>query len=196
MEVTDLSGAQTRGREAEARVLMDSDLGPLARDAVTDELLHTELIKLADDRHFFYQRVHHLMLDGYSAVLVLQRVAEQYDSYWTARNAGLHRGTNPDSGLRLPRRTPGRRERPCGSAPPTPTGSIGKPSCGMPQPPRDLPAGPRRRQFAGPCRQAAACRGRRSAGSAAGSAPALILTTAALYLHRITGERESPWPCP
>ena len=32
-----------------------------------------ELIRLSPDRHFFYQRVHHLLLDGYSAVLVLQR---------------------------------------------------------------------------------------------------------------------------
>ncbi len=109
MEVTDLSGA--RDPEAEARVLMDSDLG-LARDAVTDELLHTELIKLADDRHFFYQRVHHLMLDGYSAVLVLRRVAEQYQQLLDGaepRGAATG-GTAPGNarGLRLPRRTPGR----------------------------------------------------------------------------------------
>ena len=60
--------------EAEARALMDADLG-LPRDVRADELLHTELIRLSGERHFFYQRVHHLMLDGYSAVLVLKRVA-------------------------------------------------------------------------------------------------------------------------
>ena len=182
MEVTDLSGA--RDPEAEARVLMDSDLG-LARDAVTDELLHTELIKLADDRHFFYQRVHHLMLDGYSAVLVLRRVAEQYQQLLDGAAPGTapafgslaellaaenaHAGSDAadadraywESQLRDAPAAAGLAGRPAGAA------------SSLVRAARELPAP-----------AAAALR------SSAGSAPALILSTAALYLHRITGERD------
>ncbi len=60
-----------------AHELMDQDLAE-ARDVGGDALLHTQLIRVADSRYFFYQRVHHLMLDGYSAVLVLKRVAQLY----------------------------------------------------------------------------------------------------------------------
>lgn len=84
--VTDLSGTNDGGNrssgnlgESAARELMDSDLA-MPRDVAADELLHTELITLSETKHFFYQRVHHLLLDGYSAVLVLKRVAELYNS--------------------------------------------------------------------------------------------------------------------
>ncbi len=106
MEVTDLAAAQDP--EAQARALMDADLG-LPRDAATDQLLHTELIRLAPDRHFFYQRVHHLLLDGYSAVLVLRRVAEplQRPAGGRRRRSGFrrHRRLRPAPG------PPGRRGR-------------------------------------------------------------------------------------
>ena len=143
MEVTDLERVDP---EAEARVLMDSDLG-LARDVVTDELLHTELITLSDDRHFFYQRVHHLMLDGYSAVLVLQRVAEQYEELLDGAEPG---GTAAGN-------TAPRNARAFGSlaellaAENAYSGSDAadadrdywESSCGTPRPRQDLPAGPR-----------------------------------------------------
>ncbi|MGP4031718.1 amino acid adenylation domain-containing protein [Pseudarthrobacter sp. 1C304] len=181
--VTDLSGAHDP--EAEARVLMDSDLG-LARDVVADELLHTELIKLSEERYLFYQRVHHLMLDGYSAVLVLQRVAELYD------------------GLLANKENPGSTDTPAFGAliellaaekdyagsdaadadhaywkgqlqdAPAAAGLAGRPAgaaSSLVRAARTLPA-----------TAATALQ------SAAGSAPALVLTTAALYLHRITGE--------
>jgi amino acid adenylation domain-containing protein len=192
VEVTDLSGG--KDPEAEARVLMDADLG-LARDVVTDDLLHSELIKLSDDRHFFYQRVHHLMLDGYSAVLVLQRVAELYQGLLdSAEPRGAAAGnTRPGSApafgalaellaaendyagsdaadadrtyweaqLRDAPAAAGLAGRPAGTA------------SSLVRAARTLPD-----------TAAAALQ------SAAGSAPALILTTAALYLHRITGERD------
>ncbi|WCI08357.1 condensation domain-containing protein [Arthrobacter sp. OVS8] len=192
MEVTDLSGA--RDPEAEARVLMDSDLG-LARDAVTDELLHTELIKLADDRHFFYQRVHHLMLDGYSAVLVLRRVAEQYQQLLDgaeprgAATGGTAPGNAQDFGSLAELLAAENAHAGSGAADadraywesqlrdaPAAAGLAGRPAgaaSSLVRAARELPAA-----------AAAALR------SAAGSAPALILTTAALYLHRITGERD------
>ncbi|MFI5086156.1 MAG: amino acid adenylation domain-containing protein [Actinomycetales bacterium] len=79
--VTDLRTPDDEsGQHALARALelMDRDLGT-ARNVARDRLLRTELFRISDDRYFFYQRVHHLMLDGYSAVLVLRRVAELYD---------------------------------------------------------------------------------------------------------------------
>ncbi|HSO17593.1 MAG TPA: amino acid adenylation domain-containing protein [Arthrobacter sp.] len=190
LEVTDLSGA--KDPEAEARVLMDADLG-LARNTVTDELLHTELIKLSDDRHFFYQRVHHLMLDGYSAVLVLRRVAALYhgllesaephggaagniqdtpafgalaellaaeSAYAGSNNADGDRAYWEDR-LRDAPAAAGLAGRPTGAA-----SSLVRAARALPD------------------TAAAALQ------SASGSAPALVLTTAALYLHRITGERD------
>lgn len=76
LRVTDLRAAGADA-EAQARALMDADLErPRAVDG--DALLHLEVFRVADERHLFYQRVHHLMLDGYSAVLILQRVAAGY----------------------------------------------------------------------------------------------------------------------
>ena len=192
LDVTDLSGA--KDPEAEARVLMDSDLG-LARDVVRDELLHTELIKLSDERHFFYQRVHHLMLDGYSAVLVLQRVAELYHGLLDsteprgAAAGNTHPGSTPAFGalaelLAAENDYAGSDTADADRAhwedqlrdAPAAAGLAGRPAgaaSSLVRAARTLP-------------DAAAA----ALQSAAGSAPALVLTTAALYLHRITGERD------
>lgn len=186
LEVTDLSGA--KDPEAEARVLMDSDLGR-ARDVVTDELLHTELIRLSDDRHFFYQRVHHLMLDGYSAVLVLQRVAELYHGLLEEPENAGNNTTTPAFGalaelLAAEDYYAGSDTADVDRAywedqlrdAPAAAGLAGRPpgaASSLVRAARTLP-------------DAAAA----ALQSAAGSAPALVLTTAALYLHRITGERD------
>ena len=191
LEVTDLSGA--KDSEAEARVLMDADLG-LARNVVTDELLHTELIKLSDERHFFYQRVHHLMLDGYSAVLVLQRVAELYRGLPDSPEPGASAGTTQPGGalafgalaelLAAENDYAGSDTADADRAywegqlrdAPAAAGLAGRPAgaaSSLVRAARTLP-------------DAAAA----ALQSAAGSAPALVLTTAALYLHRITGERD------
>ncbi|WP_054010856.1 non-ribosomal peptide synthetase [Arthrobacter sp. ERGS1:01] len=78
--VTDMRGFQGESGAAEAHVrgVMDRDLAT-ARDVAAEPLLRVELFQLDGHRHFFYQRVHHLMLDGYSAVLVLKRVATLYN---------------------------------------------------------------------------------------------------------------------
>ncbi|MGP5071010.1 amino acid adenylation domain-containing protein [Arthrobacter rhombi] len=78
LQVTDLREA---GHDAErlARQRMDEDLGR-ARDIGGEELLGFEVFRVAEERHLFYQRVHHLMLDGYSAVLVLQRISDLYSA--------------------------------------------------------------------------------------------------------------------
>lgn len=89
LQVTDLRGA---GDDAERIAIqaMDTDLGQ-ARDVGGDELLHLEVFRVAEDVHLFYQRVHHLMLDGYSAVLVLQRISDLYSS-WEGASATAEAG--------------------------------------------------------------------------------------------------------
>ncbi|ASN39483.1 non-ribosomal peptide synthetase [Arthrobacter sp. 7749] len=85
LHLTDLRDSQqaTNGRSHEggalerARVLMDEDLAT-PRTMASDELLRLELFHIEDARYLFYQRVHHVMLDGYSAVLVLRRIAALY----------------------------------------------------------------------------------------------------------------------
>ncbi len=195
--LTDLSSVADNGatgtREAAARELMDADMG-LPRNAGSDELLHMELIRLSGDRHFFYQRVHHLMLDGYSAVLVLRRVAELYDSLLGGTDNAADGTAAGDSG-------------------PTAFGSLTELLTAEREYPESGSAGTDRSYWEQELRDAAPATGLAgrpdgSAGSvvraarrlpataaaalesAAGSGPALVLTTAALYLHRITGERE------
>ncbi len=187
LDVTDLS--RTADPEAEARALMDADLG-LPRDVRVDELLHTELIRLSGERHFFYQRVHHLMLDGYSAVLVLKRVARLYDRLLPGTAAAdataedgatfgslrdLQQAEQDYAGAPAAESDRGYWESALRDAPPA-AGLAGRP---------DGTANFLVRA-ARPLSPSAAA----ALASAAASAPALILTSAALYLHRITGERE------
>ncbi|WP_314213194.1 non-ribosomal peptide synthetase [Pseudarthrobacter equi] len=185
LDVTDLAGGADP--EAQARALMDADLA-LPRDPSSDNLLHTELIRLAPERHFFYQRVHHLLLDGYSAVLVLRRMAELYNTLMADDDGGQATGEGPgfarfkdllaaeagyagseaaaadrafwDAGLAEAPPATGLAGRPNGAA-----GSLIRASVALPR--------------------AAAM----ALEGAPASAPALVLTAASLYLHRITGER-------
>ncbi|WP_405784261.1 amino acid adenylation domain-containing protein [Streptomyces sp. NBC_00859] len=73
--LVDLSGHPEP--EGEARRLMAADLATAA-DPAEGPLVRMTLYRLADDRHFFHQQVHHLALDGYSAVLALGRIADAY----------------------------------------------------------------------------------------------------------------------
>ncbi|MBB5954040.1 amino acid adenylation domain-containing protein/non-ribosomal peptide synthase protein (TIGR01720 family) [Saccharothrix tamanrassetensis] len=41
-------------------------------------LFRFAVVKVADDRHFFYMRIHHLLCDGYSQVVFWRRLAELY----------------------------------------------------------------------------------------------------------------------
>jgi amino acid adenylation domain-containing protein len=86
LHVTDLrdsqlatkAGSNDGGALERARSLMDEDLAT-PRTMASDELLRLELFRIEDCRYLFYQRVHHVMLDGYSAVLVLRRIAVLYN---------------------------------------------------------------------------------------------------------------------
>ncbi|CAN7485074.1 amino acid adenylation domain-containing protein [Arthrobacter sp. LjRoot14] len=190
--VTDLSGTNDGGNrssgnlgESAARELMDSDLA-MPRDVAADELLHTELITLSETKHFFYQRVHHLLLDGYSAVLVLKRVAELYnsllgrDSEATAPAifGSLSELVDTESGYAGSPDADGDRsyweEQLRGAA--APAGLAGQPQGTARSLIRAVRALPRETAAA--------------VEAAAASAPALVLTAASLYVHRITGERD------
>ncbi|MGV9270946.1 amino acid adenylation domain-containing protein [Kitasatospora sp. NPDC003701] len=52
-----------------------------AIDPRTDPLFRFALIRTADDRHVWYQRYHHLLVDGLSIVLIERRVAELYSAF-------------------------------------------------------------------------------------------------------------------
>lgn len=185
LDVTDLAGAEDP--EAQARALMDADLA-LPRDPSSDNLLHTELIRLAPERHFFYQRVHHLLLDGYSAVLVLRRVAELYNTLLADDGGGQAAGEG--SGFA--------RFKDLLAAEADYAGSDGAaadrafwdaelaeapPATGLAGRPNGAAGSLIRASVALPPAAAMALEG------APASAPALVLTAASLYLHRITGER-------
>ncbi|PWW67009.1 non-ribosomal peptide synthetase [Actinokineospora spheciospongiae] len=77
LPVVDL--AEEPDPEEAARSWMRRDLAA-PTDVFGDRLFHAALIRLAPDEFFFYQRVHHLLLDGYGAVLVLRRIAEDYSA--------------------------------------------------------------------------------------------------------------------
>ncbi|MHA7223649.1 amino acid adenylation domain-containing protein [Arthrobacter sp. RHLT1-20] len=200
LEVTDLSAV--RDPDAEARTLMDADLG-LPHDAVRDALLHIELIRLSAERHYFYQRVHHLMLDGYSAVLVLKRIAGLYNGLLDNGRLGGVRDNRRLGGVPDDAERPGAAgfgsltELLAAEADYTISDAAGTDRAYWEAQLRDSPAAAGlagrpegtatslvRAARSLPATAAAAL------ASAAGSAPALVLTTAALYLHRITGERE------
>ena len=184
LDVTDLRKA--KNPEAEARSLMDSDLG-LPRNVATNALLHTELIKLSAERHFFYQRVHHLVLDGYSAVLVLKRVAGLYNAMLGGSVIGST-DSEPSFGS-LQELLAAEGSYPASNAAeadhmywdahladaPSAAGLAGRPDGAATSLVRSNRALPATTSTA--------------LASAAGSVPALVLTTAAIYLHRITGER-------
>ncbi|ASO18904.1 amino acid adenylation domain-containing protein [Actinoalloteichus hoggarensis] len=58
---------------------MHEDLA-VPRDPLRDRLFGFAVFVLPDDRTLWYQRVHHLLLDGYSSALLLRRVAALYSA--------------------------------------------------------------------------------------------------------------------
>lgn len=182
--VTDLRGLEgdASAAEAHARGVMDQDLAT-ARDVAADTLLRVELFQLTDNRYFFYQRVHHLMLDGYSAVLVLKRVALIY-------NEMLVHSSGPDISASFPPLEallaeesgyPGSRQAVADqdfwerSVTEPPTGLHGRPN-------RNASALLR---LTGELPQQVVS----GLADGAASAPAVILAAVALYLHKMTAER-------
>jgi amino acid adenylation domain-containing protein len=65
--------------EAAARAWMDHDLAtPL--DPLDGHLYLAALLRVDGQRSFLYQRVHHLLTDGYGATLLVRRTAEVYQA--------------------------------------------------------------------------------------------------------------------
>lgn len=77
-----------------ARRWMRDDLDR-AQDVRGETLFSEVVFRLGAERHFVYQRVHHLLLDGYGAMLVLGRVTEIHD----ALAAGTEPGPSPFGSL-------------------------------------------------------------------------------------------------
>lgn len=77
LEVVDLRGEDETSATATALARMDVEM-TTSRDIEGDELFGAILFRLAGDRSLFFQRVHHIMLDGYSAVIALHYLARVY----------------------------------------------------------------------------------------------------------------------
>lgn len=185
LQVSDLRGSGA-GAEEIARRRMDQDLAR-AREVDGGDLLHLEVFRVADDRHLFYQRVHHLMLDGYSAVLVLQRIAAGYSALLggtdaetapaSPGNAGSlaalveHEAAYEDSDAQGADRDywRGYLERTEGGHPLAgyPDGTAAATITHAQELPADVVSRP----------------------GQTGTAPAMLLATLAVYLHKMTGER-------
>ncbi|MBS0976426.1 condensation domain-containing protein, partial [Serratia rubidaea] len=74
--------------EAAATALMDIDLNGELRVSSGKPLYRNVLMRVADDRWFWYQRYHHLLVDGFSFTAITRRVAHIYSR--------LRRGETPD----------------------------------------------------------------------------------------------------
>ncbi|ACZ21844.1 amino acid adenylation enzyme/thioester reductase family protein [Sanguibacter keddieii DSM 10542] len=77
LEVVDLRSEDVDTAVEKARALMDAEMAT-PRDITGDELFGAILFRLAGDRSLFFQRVHHITLDGYSAVIALHYLARVY----------------------------------------------------------------------------------------------------------------------
>ncbi|SQJ14175.1 Enterobactin synthase component F [Serratia rubidaea] len=74
--------------EAAATALMDIDLDGELRVSSGNPLYRNVLMRVADDRWFWYQRYHHMLVDGFSFTAITRRVAHIYSR--------LRRGETPD----------------------------------------------------------------------------------------------------
>ncbi len=73
---------------AAAHTWMDADYAQ-PMDLAVDPLVNMTILRVADDRHLWYSRIHHVALDGYAAMTMVNRIAELY-------SAGLT-GTTPSA---------------------------------------------------------------------------------------------------
>lgn len=77
LHVRDLRELGPDRAEQDALAAMDRELStPRALDG--EELFGATLFRIAEDRALFFLRIHHILLDGYSAVIALRYVAETY----------------------------------------------------------------------------------------------------------------------
>lgn len=80
LTVIDLSDASdSEEARAEARRRIDGEM-ETARELDSTDLCAAVLFKLPDGKTLLFQRVHHIMLDGYSAVLVVHYLAKVYSA--------------------------------------------------------------------------------------------------------------------
>lgn len=64
---------------AAAHAWMDAEYSaPL--DLLRDRLVRAELLRIGDERCFLYSRIHHIALDGYAAMTMVQRIAALYNA--------------------------------------------------------------------------------------------------------------------
>ncbi|WP_282690093.1 condensation domain-containing protein, partial [Streptomyces sp. CC216B] len=73
--------------EDEARAWLDAAVArPM--DITGDRLFEYALLRLGDDRFFWYQGYHHIVMDAFGAMLITRRVAEVYTSLSEGGQAG------------------------------------------------------------------------------------------------------------
>ncbi|MFF7730906.1 amino acid adenylation domain-containing protein [Streptomyces sp. NPDC008001] len=166
---------------------MEADLArPL--DLTSVPLFTCALFKAAPDRFFWYQRVHHIVMDGFSAALVIQRICEIY----TALSRGLPVDDETFGPLRLlleeerayraSEQFAGDREYWTGRfadlpEPATLAGRFATPSPSVRRVTAHLPP-------SGMDRLRAAARNARTTW------PSVVVAATAAYLHRMTGARD------
>ncbi|MET9734807.1 amino acid adenylation domain-containing protein [Streptomyces sp. NPDC006458] len=73
--------------DADARAWMDADLARPC-DLATGPLFQHALLRVGDDRWLWYQRVHHLVMDGFGYSLLARRTAEIYSALVTGEQPG------------------------------------------------------------------------------------------------------------
>ncbi|MFF4404866.1 amino acid adenylation domain-containing protein [Streptomyces sp. NPDC001404] len=76
LEFVDVSDAPDPA--AAARAWMDADLGT-PMDPAAGGLSHFALLKLGDEHFFYYQRYHHIVIDGFGLALLDTRISELYE---------------------------------------------------------------------------------------------------------------------
>ncbi|MCU0153248.1 non-ribosomal peptide synthetase [Curtobacterium poinsettiae] len=77
VQVVDLRHLDPEAALSEAMASMDRAM-ETPRDLQGDDLFGAVLFQITDTRSLLFQRVHHLLLDGYSAVIALRYMAEVY----------------------------------------------------------------------------------------------------------------------
>ncbi|EXF25517.1 thioester reductase [Nesterenkonia sp. AN1] len=92
LTVVDLSGiSDPEQARAEARRRIDQEM-ETARTLDSPDLCAAVLFRLPESRSWLFQRVHHIMLDGYSAVIALHYLARVYSALTARIPQGLVRG--------------------------------------------------------------------------------------------------------
>ncbi|MGC4082778.1 MAG: condensation domain-containing protein [Vicinamibacterales bacterium] len=84
LDIVDLRGHADGEQVARERIAHDMET-PV--DPTRDRLVAEVLFVLADERHWWYQRIHHLVIDGYGTSLLTDRIVDLYAERVGARQA-------------------------------------------------------------------------------------------------------------